>query len=62
MNPATLAAAIASAEANHAALVSRAASLAGKPLERDAWILVNAAHRITRNLQHLLNTCERRTP
>lgn len=62
MKPETLSSAIASAEKNHAALVSRAASLAGKPLEHDAWILVGAAQRITNNLRALLNTVERRNP
>ena len=62
MNPATIQSAIASAEANHAALVSRAASLSGKPAEHDAWILVGAANRITNNLRELLATTERRNP
>ena len=59
MNPATITAAIASSELNHAALVSRAASLSGLPAEHDAWVLVNAANRITNNLRALLATSER---
>ena len=62
MNPATISAAIASSELNHAALVSRAASLAGLPAEHDAWILVNAANRITNNLRTLLATAEQGDP
>lgn len=62
MTPATLSAALASAEANVAALVARAASLSGRPAEHDAWILVGAAQRITGNLRQLLATAKRRTP
>jgi hypothetical protein len=62
MTPATLTAAIHSSEANHATLVSRAASLAGKPAEHDAWADARAAHRITVNLRQLLETCPKGTP
>lgn len=60
MNPEAIAAALASSEANHAALVSRAASLAGEPAERDAWARARDAHRISRNLRELLATTDRR--
>jgi hypothetical protein len=50
--PATPATELARAEANHAALLTRAQSLAGQPAERDAWILAGAAHRIS--AQHRL--------
>lgn len=62
MTPATLTAALKSAESHHAALVSRAASLAGKPAERDAWARAGDAHRITANLRMLLATCPKGTP
>lgn len=55
---ATIADALASAESTHAALISKAASLAGKPGEHDAWTLAGAAHRISANLRMLLATAE----
>lgn len=57
---ATLAKSLASAEANVASLIARAAGLAGKPTEHDALILVDAAQRITANLRKLLATTDRR--
>ena len=60
MNPAVTAAALASAEANTAALVSKAAQLEGKPEQADAWILVRAAERITNNLRAVHEANERR--
>lgn len=62
MKPETISAAIASAELNHAALVSRAASLSCGPGEREAWHDARDAHRITNNLRALLATLERRNP
>jgi hypothetical protein len=62
VSPATLAAALASAEANHSALLTRARNLAGKPAEHDAWILVGAAHRITARLRHQHATQTKGTP
>jgi multidrug resistance efflux pump len=61
IDPATIAAALTSAEANVAALQALARKHAGKPTELDARILVGAARRITRNLRQLLATAERRT-
>jgi len=60
MNPATISAAIASSELNHAALVSRAASLSCSPGESEAWNDAADAHRITNNLRALLATAEQR--
>lgn len=61
MNPAALTAALKSADDAHTALVSKAASLAGKPLEHDAWLLAGVAHKQAANLRMLLATAERRT-
>jgi hypothetical protein len=60
MNPAVIAAAIASAEANVTALEALAVSKAGTPTELDAVVLVTAAHRITSNLRKLLDASDRR--
>jgi hypothetical protein len=61
MNPATLTAAIASAEARVAVIEARAASLAGTPSEQDVLIIASAARRQTSNLRQLLAATERRT-
>lgn len=58
-----LSAALASAQASHAALVARAEQSTG-PAAEDAWILAGAAHRIASNLCVLLATAslEREQP
>ena len=61
IDPATLAAALASAEANTSTLQALAKTKTETPLEQDALILVGAAQRITGNLRHLFNAVERRT-
>jgi uncharacterized membrane protein (DUF4010 family) len=61
IDPATIAAALASSEATVTALESLARKHAGKPTELDARILLRAARRITRNLRQLLASTERRT-
>lgn len=55
MKPEIIAAALASAQANHATLVTRARNTTG-PAAEDAWILAGAAHRIASNLCVLLAT------
>ena len=63
MNPSVLAKALASAQANHSTLVTRAKNTTG-PAQEDAWILAGAAHRIASNLAVLLATAsiERQNP
>jgi multidrug resistance efflux pump len=61
IDPATIAAALASAEANVSALEALARKHAGKPTELDALVLVTAAHCITANLRKLHEATERRT-
>ena len=55
MNPKVLAASLASAQANHAAIVARAKESTGETAEQ-LWTLAGAAHRIASNYCVLLAT------
>lgn len=60
IDPATTAAALASAEASVTGLEAVAKKHAGKPTELDARILLRRARRIARNLRQILATTDRR--
>lgn len=55
MNPHVLAAALASAQASHAAIVTRAKASSGETAEQ-LWTIAGAAHRQTANLCVMLAT------
>lgn len=61
IDPAVIAAALHSAEAGLAIIEAKAHAHAGKPTEESAQIILETAHRITRNLREMLDTAERRT-